>query len=158
MITNFSRCSRRVLEPPRLTQFQTDSFNWFLKEGISEVFKELFPIKDYSGKDLELGFLNYYFENPKISEKQAKEKGLNYDSTLRVKLQLIQKNSGISREQEVYFGEIPVMTPRGTFIINGVEKVVISQINRSPGVYFSAVNVRGRKVFNAKIIPNHGAC
>ena len=157
MITNFSRCSRRVLEPPRLTQFQTDSFNWFLKEGISEVFKELFPIKDYSGKDLELGFLNYYFENPKISEKQAKEKGLNYDSTLRVKLQLIQKNSGISREQEVYFGEIPVMTPRGTFIINGVEKVVISQINRSPGVYFSAVNVRGRKVFNAKIIPNHGA-
>ncbi|MDD3487939.1 MAG: DNA-directed RNA polymerase subunit beta [Candidatus Pacebacteria bacterium] len=157
MITNFSRCSRRVLEPPRLTQFQTDSFNWFLKEGISEVFKELFPIKDYSGKDLELGFLNYYFENPKISEKQAKEKGLNYDSTLRVKLQLIQKNSGISREQEVYFGEIPVMTPRGTFIINGVEKVVISQINRSPGVYFSAVNVRGKRVFNAKIIPNHGA-
>ncbi|MDD3491474.1 MAG: DNA-directed RNA polymerase subunit beta [Candidatus Pacebacteria bacterium] len=157
MITNFSRCSRRVLEPPRLTQFQTDSFNWFLKEGISEVFKELFPIKDYSGKDLELGFLSYYFENPKISEKQAKEKGLNYDSTLRVKLELTEKNSGISKEQEVYFGEIPVMTPRGTFIINGVEKVVISQINRSPGVYFSAVNVRGKRVFNAKIIPNHGA-
>jgi len=157
IIKNFSRYSRRILEPPRLTQFQTDSFRWFLEEGIKEVFKELFPIKDYSGKDLELAFLNYYFENPKISENQAREKGLNYDSTLRVKLKLSQKKSSLDKEQEVYFGEIPMMTPRGTFIINGVEKVVISQINRSPGVYFTSVNIKGRKLFNAKVIPNHGA-
>lgn len=157
MIKNFSRYSRRVLEPPRLTQFQTDSFEWFLREGMKEVFKELFPIKDYSGKGLELEFLDYFFENPKISENQAKEKKLSYESALRVKLKLTYKNTILSDGDLVYFGEMPKMTPRGTFIINGVEKVVISQINRSPGVYFSSVNIRGKRLFNAKIIPNHGA-
>ncbi|MDD5535093.1 MAG: DNA-directed RNA polymerase subunit beta [Candidatus Paceibacterota bacterium] len=156
-IKNFSRYSREILEAPRLTQFQTDSFKWFLETGIKEVFKELLPIKDYTRKDLELDFLDYYLEDPKISENQAKEKGLNYESTLRVKLRLTHKKSGAVKEQEVYFGEIPTMTPRGTFIINGVEKVVISQINRSPGVYFSLVNLRGKRLFNAKLIPNHGA-
>ncbi len=156
-IKSFSRHSRGILEPPRLTQFQTDSFQWFLEKGIREVFKELLPIGDYTGKDLELAFGDYYFEPPKISEIKAKEKGLNYESTIRVKLRLIHKKTGVEREQEVYFGEIPVMTPRGTFIINGVEKVVISQINRSPGVYFSSVNFRGRRLFGAKLIPYHGA-
>ncbi|MDD5760462.1 MAG: DNA-directed RNA polymerase subunit beta [Candidatus Pacebacteria bacterium] len=156
-IKNFSRFSRKILEPPRLTQFQLDSFKWFLEQGIKEVFDELLPIEDYTGKDLELGFLGYYLEPPKISENQAKEKRLNYDSALRVKLKLTNKKSGIVREQEIYFGDIPMMTPRGTFIINGVEKVVISQITRSPGVYFTSVNLKGRRFFNAKLIPNHGA-
>jgi len=156
-IKNFSRHSRGILEPPKLTQFQTDSFQWFLDKGIGEVFKEILPIKDYTGKDLELAFESYYLEPPKISEDKAKEKGLNYESTIRAKLRLINKKTGVEREQEVYFGEIPVMTPRGTFIINGVEKVVISQINRSPGVYFSSVNFRGKRLFGAKLIPYHGA-
>lgn len=156
-IKSFARHSRDILEPPRLTQFQTDSFQWFLEKGIMEVFKELLPIEDYTGKDLELAFDGYYFEPPKISEIKAKEKGLNYEATIRVKLRLVHKKTGVEREQEVYFGEIPIMTPRGTFIINGVEKVVISQINRSPGVYFSSLNFRGRRLFGAKLIPYHGA-
>jgi len=156
-IKSFARHSRGILEPPRLTQFQTDSFQWFLDKGMGEVFKEILPIKDYTGKDLELAFEDYYLEIPKISENKAKEKGLNYESTIRAKLRLINKKTGVEREQEVYFGEVPVMTPRGTFIINGVEKVVISQINRSPGVYFSSVNFRGRRLFGSKLIPYHGA-
>ncbi|NMB92329.1 MAG: DNA-directed RNA polymerase subunit beta [Parcubacteria group bacterium] len=153
----FARHHRDILEPPPLTQFQTTSFEWFLREGIKEVFQELSPIKDYTGKDLELEFLDYYFEEPKLTEKQAKEKELNYEATLRVKLKLSNKKQGSHKEQEVYFGEIPMMTPRGTFIINGVEKVVISQINRSPGVYFGSVNFRGVKLFGAKLIPYHGS-
>lgn len=156
-IKSFARHNREILEPPRLTQFQTDSFEWFLKEGIKEVFKEFSPVKDYTGKDLELNFTDYYLEPPKISENRAREKELNYEATLRVKLVLANGHTGKKKEREVYFGEIPLMTPRGTFIINGVEKVVISQINRSPGVYFSSVNFRGRKLFGAKIIPYHGA-
>ena len=153
----FARHYRDILEPPSLTQFQTTSFEWFIKEGIKEVFQELSPIKDYTGKELELEFLDYYFEEPKLTEKQAKEKELNYEATLRVKLRLNNKKQGSHKEQEVYFGEVPVMTPRGTFIINGIEKVVISQINRSPGVYFQSVNFRGTKLFGAKLIPYHGS-
>jgi len=156
-IKDFSRHSRGVLKPPRLTQFQTDSFDWFLKKGIREIFQELFPIKDYLGKELELEFLGYHLEEPKLSETVAREKSLNYEASLRVKLRLWKKQSQSKEEEEVYFGEIPLMTPRGTFIINGVEKVVISQINRSPGVYFQSVNFRGNKLFGAKLIPYHGS-
>ncbi len=154
---DFSRHSRGILEPPRLTQFQTDSFDWFLKKGIKEIFQEFSPIKDYTGKELELEFLDYYLEEPKLSEETAREKSLNYEASLRVKLRLLKQGGKVKEEQEVYFGEIPLMTPRGTFIINGVEKVVISQVNRSPGVYFSSVNFRGNKLFGAKVIPYHGS-
>jgi len=156
-LKDFSRHSRGILEPPRLTQFQTDSFDWFLKTGIKEIFQELSPIKDYTGKELELEFLNYYLGEPKFSETLAREKSLNYEASLRVKLRLLNKQNQSTKEDEVYFGEIPLMTPRGTFIINGVEKVVISQINRSPGVYFKSVNFRGNKLFGAKLIPYHGS-
>jgi len=154
---SFARHYRGILEPPSLTQFQTASFDWFIKEGIKEVFQELSPIKDYTGKELEMKFLDYYLEEPKLTEKQAKEKELNYEATLRVKLRLTNKKQETVKEQEVYCGEVPVMTPRGTFIINGIEKVVISQINRSPGVYFQSVNFRGVNLFGAKLIPYHGS-
>jgi DNA-directed RNA polymerase subunit beta len=154
---SFARHYRGILEPQSLTQFQTASFDWFIKEGIKEVFQELSPIKDYTGKELELEFFDYYLEEPKLTEKQAKEKELNYEATLRVKLRLTNKKQGTVKEQEVYFGEVPVMTPRGTFIINGIEKVVISQINRSPGVYFQSVNFKGVNLFGAKLIPYHGS-
>ena len=148
---------KTYLEPPPLTAFQKDSFNLFLKEGIKSVFEEISPITDYTDKGLELYFLDYYLEPPKISEAKAKEKELNYEASLRVKLLLKNKKLGIEKEQEVYLGDIPLMTERGTFIINGVEKIVVSQVNRSPGVYFSSVNFRGQKLFGARIIPYHGA-
>jgi len=156
-VKNFSRHYRGVLNPPRLTQFQTDSFDHFLQKGIKEILKEFSPVKDYTGKELELEFLDYYLEEPKLSEDVARQKLLNYETTLRVNLRLVNKQNQSKIDQEVYFGEIPLMTSRGTFIINGVEKVVISQINRSPGVYFQSVNFRGNKLFGAKIIPYHGS-
>ena len=148
---------KNYLEPPSLTAFQRDSFNLFLKEGIKSVFEEISPITDYTDKGLDLYFLDYYLEPPKISETKAREKELNYEASLRVKLLLKNKKLGIEKEQEVYLGDIPLMTARGTFIINGVEKIVVSQVNRSPGVYFSSLNFRGQKLFGARIIPYHGA-
>ncbi len=156
-IKNFSRSKIKSLEIPGLTDFQLTSFNWFIKEGIREVFDELTPIFDYTQKELKLEFLEYHLEEPKLTEKQAKDKKLNYEASLRIKLKITNLKSDISKEQEVYFGDIPVMTNRSTFIINGIEKVVISQIIRSPGVYFSSVNFRGKKLFGAKVIPLRGA-
>jgi len=142
---------------PNLSQLQTDSYNWFLKEGLRELFKEISPVKDYTGKELELYFEDYYFDQPKFDELLAKEKNLTFEAALRVKLKLINKKTKETKEQEVYFGDFPMMTTRGTFIINGVERVVVSQIIRSSGLYFNASMVRGRKLFGAKIIPNRGA-
>jgi DNA-directed RNA polymerase subunit beta len=142
---------------PNLSQLQTDSYSWFLKEGLRELFKEISPVKDYTGKELELYFEDYYFDQPKFDEFQAKEKNLTFEAALRVKLKLTNKKTKETKEQEVYFGDFPMMTTRGTFIINGVERVVVSQIIRSSGLYFNASMVRGRKLFGAKIIPNRGA-
>jgi len=142
---------------PNLSQLQTDSYRWFLKEGLRELFKEISPVKDYTGKELELYFEDYYFDQPKFDEFLAKEKNLTFEAALRVKLKLINKKTKETKEQEVYFGDFPMMTTRGTFIINGVERVVVSQIIRSSGLYFNASMVRGRKLFGAKIIPNRGA-
>lgn len=142
---------------PNLSQLQTDSYAWFLKEGLRELFKEISPVKNYTGKELELYFEDYYFDAPKFDEFQAKEKNLTYESALRVKLKLINKKTKETKAQEVYFGDFPIMTSRGTFIINGVERVVVSQIIRSSGLYFNAAMTRGRKLFGAKIIPNRGA-
>lgn len=156
-IKNFSRSKSPGLIIPGLTEFQLNSFNWFIRQGIKEVFEELTPILDYTQKELKLEFIDYHLEEPKLSEKQAKEKKLNYDASLRVKLRLVNLKDNTFKEQEVYFGDIPVMTPRSTFIINGIEKVVISQIIRSPGVYFNSVRIKGRKLFGAKVIPSRGA-
>ncbi|HPC31054.1 MAG TPA: DNA-directed RNA polymerase subunit beta [Candidatus Paceibacterota bacterium] len=156
-IKNFSRSKIKGLEIPGLIDFQLTSFNWFIKEGIKEVFEELTPIFDYTQKELKLEFVDYHLEEPKLTEKQAKEKKLNYEASLRVKLKITNLKNNINKEQEVYFGDIPIMTPRSTFIINGIEKVVISQIIRSPGVYFNSVNFRGKKLFGAKVIPSRGA-
>jgi len=156
-IKNFSRSKIKSLEIPGLTDFQLASFNWFIKEGIKEVFDELTPIFDYTQKELKLEFLDCHLEEPKLTEKQAKEKKLNYEASLRVKLKITNLKNNTTKEQEVYFGDIPVMTNRSTFIINGIEKVVISQIIRSAGVYFSSVNFRGKKLFGAKVIPLRGA-
>jgi len=153
----FSRHPGPLTAQPNLVEIQTQSYDWFLKTGLKELFKEISPIKDYTGKDLELHFVDFYFDEPKYDEVYARFKDLTYEAPLRVKLKLINHKTKETKEQEVYFGDFPIMTDRGTFIINGVERVVVSQLIRSSGVYFTANLWRGRKLFGAKIIPNRGA-
>jgi DNA-directed RNA polymerase subunit beta len=151
-----SQTGARVAQPD-LVEVQINSYEWFLKKGLKELFREIFPIQDYVGKDLELKISDYYFDEPKYSEAYSKFKDLTFEAPLRVKMELNNKKLKAVREQEVYFGDFPMMTPRGTFIINGVERVVVSQLVRSPGVYLTANVVRGRKFFGAKVIPSRGA-
>jgi len=142
---------------PNLIEFQLNSFKWFLEHGLRELFDEISPIKDHTGSELELHFLDYRFDPPKYTEEQSKYKDLTYESALRANLKLIDKATKQARTQEVYLGDFPMMTERGTFIINGVERVVIAQLIRSAGVYFTAAVFRGRKLFGAKVIPNRGS-
>ncbi len=153
----FSKHPGAFIGQPNLIEIQTDSYKRFLKEGLKELFKEISPIKDYAGKDLELHFKDFYFDEPKYDEEYAKFKDLTFEATLRANLKLVNKKAKYEKEQEVYFGDFPMMTERGTFIINGVERVVVSQLVRSPGVYFTGSVYRGRKLFGAKVIPNRGA-
>ncbi|MDD5547857.1 MAG: DNA-directed RNA polymerase subunit beta [Candidatus Pacebacteria bacterium] len=153
----FSKHPGSLIEQPNLVEIQTVSYKWFLKEGVKELFKEVFPIKDYAGKELELHFGDFYFDEPKYDEEYARFKDLTYEASLRVKLKLLNKRTKQQKEQVVYLGDFPMMTDRGTFIINGVERVVISQLIRSSGVYFTSSIWRGRKFFGAKVIPNRGA-
>ncbi len=153
----FSSHSGALVKQPNLVEIQTQSRDWFLKTGLKEVLAEVFPIKDYAGKELELKFTDYYFDEPKYDEAYSKFKDLTYEAPLRVKLRLFQGKAKDFREQEVYFGDFPLMTDRGTFIINGVERVVVPQLIRSSGAYFTANLWRGRKFFGAKVIPNRGA-
>ena len=142
---------------PNLIESQTDSYDWFLEKGLKELLQEVNPITDFTEKDLELSFGEYYLDEPKYDEVTAKNKNISYEAPLRCKVQLTIKKTGEVKEQEVYLGDFPLMTDRGTFIINGVERVVVSQIIRSPGVFFTMNYVKGKKLFGAKIIPNRGA-
>lgn len=142
---------------PNLIEIQIDSYDWFLEKGLKELLDEVNPIKDFTEKDLELSFGEYYLDDPKYDEVTAKSKNISYEAPLRCKVQLLIKKTGEIKEQEIYLGDFPLMTDRGTFIINGVERVVVSQIIRSPGVFFTMDYQKGRKLFGAKIIPNRGA-
>ncbi|MBI2514949.1 DNA-directed RNA polymerase subunit beta [Candidatus Wolfebacteria bacterium] len=152
----FSSAPISRIVQPLLTEFQTDSWNWLVKKGLKELFEEISPIRDYSGKELELYFADYYFDEPKYDEETAAFKDLSFEAPLRAKVKLVNKKTKEVKEQEVYLGDFPVMAKRGTFIINGVERTVVSQLVRSPGVYFAADVTRGRKLFGAKVIPNRG--
>ena len=153
---NFSK-SPTLIAPFNLNEAQLRSYQWFLKKGPRELFDEISPIYDHTGKELELNFGAYRFDEPKYDEATARYKEASYEAPLKVQLTLVNKKTGRKETQEVYFGDFPVMTERGTFIINGVERVVVSQLIRSPGVYFTSVSYRGRELFGAKIIPNRGA-
>lgn len=153
----FSSFQAAPVELPHLIEVQLTSYKWFLDKGLRELFNEISPIKDYSGKDLSLSFLDYYFDEPKQTEKKAKDHGISYEAPLRAKIKLENKKSGEIKEQEIYLGDFPVMTKRGTFIVNGVERVIVSQIIRSPGVFYTMDFARGKKNFGAKVIPNRGA-
>ncbi|MDQ1284507.1 MAG: DNA-directed polymerase subunit beta [Patescibacteria group bacterium] len=142
---------------PNLIESQLDSYDWFLEKGLRELLDEVNPVRDFTEKDLELSFKDYYLDDPKYDEITAKNKNISYEAPLRAKVQLIIKKTGEIKEQEIYLGDFPLMTDRGTFIINGVERVVVSQIIRSPGVFFSMNYQKGKKLFGAKVIPNRGA-
>ena len=156
-IKNFSSHPRALVNQPKLFEIQINSYNWFFRVGLKELFQEVFPISDFSEKDLELSFVDYYWDEPKYNEEEAKFKDLTYEAALRVKCRLLNKNNNTAKDQEIYFGDFPVMTERGTFIINGIERVVVSQLARSSGAYFTNNIWRGKKLFGAKIIPNRGA-
>jgi DNA-directed RNA polymerase subunit beta len=142
---------------PDLIEIQKSSYKWFFDEGLKELIEEFNPIVDFIGRDLELSFGDYALDEPKFDERTAKEKNVTFEAALRVKAILHNKRSGEIKEQEIYFGDFPMMTPRGTFIINGIERVVVSQLIRSAGVFFTSDVVRGKRVYGAKIIPNRGA-
>ncbi len=153
---NFGKL-REVLELPNLIEIQRNSYEWFLKEGLREVFEDVSPILDFTG-NLVLEFLDYTLGENKYSVEECKERDFTYSSSLRVKVRLINKETGEVKEQEVFMGEFPLMTEKGTFIINGAERVIVSQLVRSPGVYFGdAIDTSGKRLFTATIIPNRGA-
>jgi DNA-directed RNA polymerase subunit beta len=119
-----------VMPMPDLIEIQKDSYSWFLKEGLAELFDEINPIGDFIGRDLELYFEDYYLDEPKFSETESREKNITYEAPLRVKMRLINKKTGRALNQEVFLGDFPLMTDKGTFIINGIEIVVVSQLIR----------------------------
>ncbi len=146
-----------VLQLPNLTEVQTDSFNWFIREGLAELFEEVSPLDDYTGKLMSISFKDYWLGDPKYSELVSKEKKVTYEAPLKANVELTIKETGKKKIQEVFLGDMPVMTGRGTFIINGVERVVVSQLVRSPGVYFTSEELTAGTFFGAKVIPGRGA-
>ncbi len=149
--------NRITVSLPDLIEVQTASYAWFWEKGLKELFDEINPVTDFTEKDLELTLSGYYLDEPKYTASVAKAKNISYEAPLRAKATLLIKKTGEIKEQEIYLGEVPLMTERGTFIINGVERVVVSQLIRSPGVFFTMDYQKGKKLFGAKIIPNRGA-
>lgn len=146
-----------VLQLPNLIEIQRNSYDWFLKDGLREVFQDISPIQDFTG-NLVLEFLDYTLGEPKYMVEECKERDVTYAAPMRVKVRLINKETGEVKEQEVFMGDFPLMTDKGTFIINGAERVIVSQLVRSPGVYFTeAIDPSGKKLYGATIIPNRGA-
>ncbi|ODJ56905.1 DNA-directed RNA polymerase subunit beta [Brochothrix thermosphacta] len=153
---SFARISE-VLELPDLIEIQTASYQWFLDEGLKEMFHDISPIEDFAG-NLSLEFIDYSLGDPKYSIWESKERDATYSAPLRVKLRLINKETGEVKDQEVFMGDFPLMTEMGTFIINGAERVIVSQLVRSPGVYFhDRMDKNGRQGYGSTVIPNRGA-
>jgi DNA-directed RNA polymerase subunit beta len=146
-----------TLQLPNLIAHQKDSWREFVETGLSEIFTELNPIEDYTGQKLELRFKKYEFQSPKNSEVFAKENNITFDAPLHATVELTNKVTGEVKEQEIYLGDYPWMTDRGTFVINGTERVVVSQLIRSAGVFFTADAASSRNNYGAKLIPGRGA-
>ena len=153
---SFARISE-VLELPNLIEIQSSSYQWFLDEGLKEMFQDISPIEDFAG-NLSLEFIDYSLGESKYSVEESKERDVTYSAPLRVKLRLVNKETGEVKDQDVFMGDFPLMTEMGTFVINGAERVIVSQLVRSPSVYYSGkLDKNGRKVFTATVIPNRGA-
>ena len=148
---------KEVLDVPNLIEIQQQSYQKFLDEGLREIFQDISPIQDFTG-NLVLEFIDYSLGEPKYSVDESKERDVTYAAPLRVKVRLLNKETGEVKEQEVFMGDFPLMTETGTFIINGAERVIVSQLVRSPSVYYSTkVDKNGKKTFTATVIPNRGA-
>ena len=147
-----------VAEMPNLIQIQTDSYDWFVKEGLREVFEDISPIKDYAD-NLVLEFIDYSLtDSPKYEQEECKERDVTYAAPLKVKVRLVNKATGEVKEQEVFMGDFPLMTEKGTFIYNGAERVVVTQLVRSPGPYYDKeIDKSGKNLFFTTVIPNRGA-
>ncbi|MDN6289889.1 MAG: DNA-directed RNA polymerase subunit beta, partial [Tetragenococcus koreensis] len=153
---SFARISE-VLELPNLIEIQTNSYQWFLDEGLREMFEDILPIDDFNG-NLSLEFVDYELKTPKYTVEEARAHDANYSAPLHVTLRLTNRETGEIKSQEVFFGDFPLMTEQGTFIVNGAERVIVSQLVRSPGVYFnSKIDKNGREGFGSTVIPNRGA-
>ncbi|SDY24683.1 DNA-directed RNA polymerase subunit beta [Salimicrobium album] len=153
---SYARISE-VLELPNLIEIQTASYDWFLKEGLKEMFQDISPVEDFTG-NLSLEFVDYSLGEPKYPVDESKDRDVTYNAPLRVKVRLHNKETGEVKEQEVFMGDFPLMTDTGTFIINGAERVIVSQLVRSPSVYFNAkVDKNGKRGHTATVIPNRGA-
>ncbi|CUH97840.1 DNA-directed RNA polymerase subunit beta [Propionispora sp. 2/2-37] len=146
-----------VLDMPNLIEIQKNSYNWFLKEGLQEIFHDISPIQDFTG-NLVLSFETFTLGEPKYYVEECKERDVTYSAPLRVNVRLINRETGEIKEQEVFMGDFPLMTDNGTFIINGAERVIVSQLVRSPGAYYGeTIDASGKKLYNATVIPNRGA-
>ena len=152
---NFSRI-RNSYELKDLLEIQKKSYNWFVEKGIKEVFEDLFPVENFSGT-LSLEFGDYHFDEPKYSIKESKDRESTYSAPLRVDVRLFNRETGEVKEQEIFMGDMPIMTDSGTFVINGAERVIVSQLVRSPSVYFNReIDKNGRELITSQIIPNRG--
>ena len=148
-----------ILDVPNLIKIQLDSFRWFQEVGLRQLFEEVSPIKDFTGNRLEIDFIGYEFRDPRYMEQECRLRDLTYSAPLYVKTRLLVKGTGEIKEQDIFFGDVPLMTSKGTFITGGAERVVVSQLLRSPGVYLVTEEdpTSGRKLCQAKLIPSHGA-
>ena len=159
-VKSYARISR-VLDIPNLIQSQIQSFENLKTEALTEVYQEISPIRDYTGNKYELHFLEHYFREPKYSPEECKDKEITYATPLYVTTRLVMKETGEIKEQEIFMGDLPMMTDNGTFIVNGAERVVVSQLVRSPGVYFvtgEGYNQRQGSVFcQANTLPRRVA-
>ena len=153
---HFARYKKPLIEFPNLIEAQVKSFKWLVENGIKEVFKEFSPIADYSGKKFQLDFTSFSLGEPKYDENHAKVNKLSYQGLLKARVKLTNKILGTVKEQEIFMSEIPLMTAHGTFIINGVERVIVPQLARSFGVFFTESESKGKRYFGAKIIPARG--
>ena len=162
---NYEKSSRKTfakvgdyIEMPNLIKVQKDSYDWFIEEGLGEVLKDISPIIDYTG-NLVLEFFDYYMEDKtKYSLEESKERDATYSTRLHVKVRLINRETGEIKEQEIYLGDFPLMTDSGTFIINGAERVVVSQLVRSPGCYYAdSFDKSGKKLYTSTVMPIRGA-
>ena len=154
---NFGKINE-VLEMPNLIEVQKNSYRWFREEGLKEVFRDVSSITDYNG-NLVLNFIDYRIdEKPKYTIAECKEQDATYAAALRVTATLWNKETGEVKESEIYMGDFPLMTESGTFVINGAERVIVSQLVRSPGVYYASEKDRtGKDLFKTTVIPNRGA-
>ncbi len=152
----FSKYKKPLVEFPNLLQHQSDSFNWLIEKGLKEVFKEFTPIQDYSGKKFQLDIVSFHLAEPQYDEHYAKENKLSYEAQLKARVKLTNKQTGSEKEQEIFMSDLPMMTNHGTFVINGVERTLVPQLSRSSGVFFTDLEIKGKKYFGAKVIPNRG--